>query len=34
MIRRDAATPLEQEPIEIGERFLAKHGWQPGKHAA
>ena len=28
------ATPLEHEPSEIGERFLAKHGWQPGKHAA
>src|ERR671914_1256387 len=22
------ATPLEHEPIEVGERFLAKHGWQ------
>ena len=28
------ATPLEQEPIEVGERFLAKRGWRPGKHAA
>ena len=28
------ATPLEEEPIEVGERFLAKRGWRPGKHAA
>ncbi len=28
------ATPLEDEPIEVGERFLAKRGWHPGKHAA
>jgi uncharacterized peroxidase-related enzyme len=27
------ATPLEDEPIEIGEKFLAGHGWSPGKHA-
>lgn len=27
------ATPLEQEPIEVGEKFLAKKGWSPGKHA-
>lgn len=27
------ATPLEDEPIEVGERFLASHGWNPGKHA-
>jgi len=27
------ATPLEDEPIEVGERFLAPHGWQAGKHA-
>ena len=26
------ATPLEDEPIEIGEKFLASHGWTPGKH--
>ena len=26
------ATPLEDEPIEIGEKFLAAHGWSPGKH--
>ena len=28
------ATPLEDEPIAIGEKFLASHGWSPGKHAA
>ena len=27
------ATPLEGEPTEIGERFLAGRGWAPGKHA-
>ena len=27
------ATPLEDEPIAIGEKFLAGHGWTPGKHA-
>ena len=26
------ATPLEDEPIEIGEKYLASHGWTPGKH--
>lgn len=26
------ATPLEEEPIEVGQRFLAKQGWRPGKH--
>ena len=26
------ATPLEDEPIAIGEQFLASHGWSPGKH--
>lgn len=26
------ATPLEDEPIEVGERILADHGWSPGKH--
>jgi alkylhydroperoxidase family enzyme len=26
------ATPLEEEPIEIGEKFLAAHGWRVGKH--
>ena len=25
-------TPLEAEPIEVGEKFLAGHGWTPGKH--
>ena len=28
------ATPLEEEPIEVGERFLAAHGWSPAKHRA
>lgn len=27
------ATPLEEEPVEIGQRFLASHGWDGGKHA-
>jgi uncharacterized peroxidase-related enzyme len=26
-------TPLEDEPIEVGEKFLAGHGWTVGKHA-
>ena len=26
------ATPLEDEPIEVGEKYLASHGWSPGKH--
>jgi alkylhydroperoxidase family enzyme len=26
------ATPLEEEPIEAGEKFLAPHGWSVGKH--
>ena len=26
------ATPLEDEPIEVGEKFLASHGWSPEKH--
>lgn len=26
-------TPLEDEPIEVGERLLASHGWSTGKHA-
>jgi len=26
------ATPLEDEPIAVGERFLASHGWSAGKH--
>jgi uncharacterized peroxidase-related enzyme len=28
------ATPLEEEPTHVGERFLAKGGWSPGKHRA
>lgn len=28
------ATPLEEEPIEIGEKYLAAHGWRVGKHKA
>ena len=28
------ATPLEDEPIKIGEKFLASHGWNAGKHQA
>ena len=27
------ATPLEQEPAEVGEKLLAHRGWDPGKHA-
>lgn len=26
------ATPLEDEPIEVGEKFLAHRGWDPSKH--
>ena len=26
-------TPLEDVPIATGEKFLASHGWTPGKHA-
>jgi uncharacterized peroxidase-related enzyme len=26
------ATPLEDEPIQVGEKFLAPGGWSPGKH--
>jgi len=26
-------TPLEEEPIEVGEKYLAPHGWSAGKHA-
>ncbi len=26
------ATPLEEEPIEVGEKHLARHGWSVGKH--
>jgi hypothetical protein len=28
------ATPLESEPVEVGERFLAAHGWKAEKHRA
>jgi len=26
-------TPLEEEPIHVGEKYLASHGWSVGKHA-
>ena len=26
-------TPLEEEPMAVGEKFLAPHGWNAGKHA-
>jgi uncharacterized peroxidase-related enzyme len=26
-------TPLEEEPIHVGEKYLAPHGWSAGKHA-
>ena len=26
------ATPLEEEPIHVAEKHLAKHGWKLGKH--
>jgi len=26
------ATPLEEEPVEVGEKHLAKTGWSVGKH--
>ncbi len=26
------ATPLEEEPIHVGEKHLAKNGWNVGKH--
>lgn len=26
------ATPLEEEPVEVGEKHLAKSGWSTGKH--
>jgi alkylhydroperoxidase family enzyme len=28
------ATPLEDEPIAVGEKFLAPNGWSVGKHRA
>lgn len=27
------ATPLEEAPAAVGERFLAPHGWETGRHA-
>lgn len=27
------ATPLEAEPIEVGEKHLAKSGWSVGRHS-
>ena len=27
------ATPLEEEPIHVGEKYLAARGWSAGKHA-
>lgn len=27
------ATPLEEEPIHVGKKHLAKSGWRVGKHA-
>ena len=26
-------TPLEPEPLAAGKKYLASHGWNPGKHA-
>ena len=26
------ATPLEEEPVEVGEKHLARHGWSVGRH--
>lgn len=26
------ATPLEEEPIEVGEKLLSDHGWSVGRH--
>jgi len=26
------ATSLEEEPMQVGERHLAQHGWSPGRH--
>jgi hypothetical protein len=26
------ATPLEEEPLEVGEKHLAASGWDIGKH--
>jgi len=27
------ATPLEPEPLEVAQKYLAPHGWKPGNHA-
>jgi alkylhydroperoxidase family enzyme len=27
------ATPLEEEPIAVAEKHIARHGWRLGKHA-
>ena len=27
------ATPLEPEPLEVAQKYLAPHGWKPGRHA-
>ena len=26
------ATPLEPEPLEVAQKYLAPHGWTPGRH--
>lgn len=26
------ATPLEDQPIEVAQKHIARHGWKPGKH--
>ena len=26
------ATPLEAEPLEVAQKYLAPHGWKPGRH--
>ena len=28
------ATPLEEEPIHVAEKHIAKHGWKLGKHGS
>jgi alkylhydroperoxidase family enzyme len=28
------ATPLEEEPIHVAEKHIARHGWKLGKHKA
>ena len=27
------ATPLEPEPLAVAQKYLAPHGWKPGRHA-